>query len=534
MTNTLHGKNIIAGELRDSGIDSTQAVNPATGEQLEPEFIHATEAEVRQAAEQAEQAQEEILRRDSASRARLLRRMADEIMALGDPLIDRCHLETALPKGRLASERSRTVNQLRLFADLLQEGSWVDARIDTAIPDRTPNPRPNLRRMLIPIGPVAVFCASNFPLAFSVAGGDTASALAAGCPVIVKAHGSHPGTAELVASAVNRAIASERMPPGMFSLLHGPGKTVGTQLITHPLIKAAGFTGSRRAGRALFGAAASRPEPIPVYAEMGSINPVFLLPQALRERGDEIAKGLSASVTLGVGQFCTNPGLVVGLDSEELDSFIRQTGILFGEAPVETMLNARIHQAYHEGSNKLKAQEGVALSGQAGSVPDPDHLQGRPALFSSDGRTFLEFPLLGEEVFGPSSLVIRSQSREELLRIAAMLKGHLTASIHGSERDLLEYRDLTAVLQRNVGRLIFNGFPTGVEVCAAMNHGGPYPATTDSHFTSVGTAAIYRFARPICFQGFPEHVLAPELQDKNPLGILRQIDGRYTRDPVSS
>ena len=534
MTNTLHGKNIIAGEPSDDGAHGTRAVNPATGQHLEPEFTHATEAEVQRAAEQAEKAQEDLLRLGSAPRARLLRRIAEEIMALGDPLIDRCHLETALPKGRLVSERSRTVNQLLLFADLLQEGSWVDARIDTAIPDRTPNPRPDLRRMLIPIGPVAVFCASNFPLAFSVAGGDTASALAAGCPVIVKAHGSHPGTAELVASAISRAIKAEKMPPGVFALLHGPGRTVGIQLVIHPLIKAAGFTGSRQAGRALFDAAAARPEPIPVYAEMGSINPVFLLPQALRERVKEIADGLSASVTLGVGQFCTNPGLVVGLDSDELEAFIRQTGLLFRDAPVEVMLNARIHQAYHQGSTKLRAQEGVEVSGQASSVSDPDHLQSRPALFASDGRTFLDNPLLREEVFGPSSLVIRAQNREQLLRIAATLKGHLTASIHGSEQDLLEYCDLTAVLQRNVGRLIFNGFPTGVEVCPAMNHGGPYPATTDSHFTSVGTAAIYRFARPVCFQGFPEHVLAPELQDKNPLGILRQINGRYTRDPVSS
>ena len=532
MTNNLHGKNIIAGELKDGGTEGARAENPATREQLEPKFIHATESEVQQAAEQAKEAQQELLGLGPAHRAGLLRRMAEEILALGDPLIERCHLETALPEGRLVSERSRTANQLRLFADLLEEGSWVDARIDTAIPDRTPTPRPDLRRMLIPLGPVAVFCASNFPLAFSVAGGDTASALAAGCPVIVKAHGSHPGTAELVAAAVNRAMAAEKMPPGIFSLLHGPGKTVGIQLVTHPLIKAVGFTGSRHAGRALFDAAASRPEPIPVYAEMGSINPVFLLPGALRDRGMEIAGGLSASATLGGGQFCTNPGLVVGLDSEELDAFVRQAGLLFQEAAVETMLNTRIHRAYQEGSNKLKAVKGVEVSAEAIGVSEVDGNQGRPTLFTSDGQTFLGNPLLREEVFGPSSLVIRARSREELLRIAATLKGHLTASIHGSEQELLDYSDLAAVLQRNVGRLIFNGFPTGVEVCAAMNHGGPYPASSDSHFTSVGTAAIYRFARPICFQGFPDPALAPELQDENPLGILRQVDGLYTRDPI--
>jgi alpha-ketoglutaric semialdehyde dehydrogenase len=532
MTNNLHGKNIIAGELRGVGTEGSPAVDPATGEQLDPAFVHAAETEVRQAAERAEQVQEELLQLGSAPRTALLRRIGEQIMALGDSLIERCHLETALPRGRIESERSRTVNQLRMFADLLEEGSWVDARIDTAVPDRTPTPRPDLRRMLIALGPVAVFCASNFPLAFSVAGGDTASALAAGCPVIVKAHGSHPGTAELVATAVTRAVEAEKLPPGTFSLLHGPGKTVGIQLVTHPLVRAVGFTGSRRAGRALFDAAASRPEPIPVYAEMGSVNPVFLLPEALRERSREIAGGLSASANLGVGQFCTNPGLVIGLDSEELDAFVSQTGLLFQEAAVETMLNPRIHRAYQEGSNKLKAAEGVALSAQSGSAPDPDRLQARPALFASDGRTFLENPLLSEEVFGPSSLVIRAQNREQLLRIAATLKGHLTASIHGSEQELREYADLTGVLQRSVGRLIFNGFPTGVEVCAAMNHGGPYPASTDSHFTSVGTAAIYRFCRPVCFQGFPDHALAPELQDENPLGILRQINGRFTRDLI--
>ena len=413
MTENLHGKNFLAGELKAGGAQSARAVNPATGQQLEPEFIHATEAEVRQAAERAEQAQGKLHRLGSAPRARLLRRMAEEILALGDPLIDRCHLETALPKGRLVSERARTVNQLLMFADLLQEGSWVDARIDTAIPDRTPSARPDLRRMLIPIGPVAVFCASNFPLAFSVAGGDTACAVAAGCPVIVKAHGSHPGTAELVATALNRAVAAEKMPPGMFSLIHGPGKTVGIQLATHPLIKAVGFTGSRQAGRALFDAAASRPEPIPVYAEMGSINPVFLLPQALRDRSKEIARGLSASATLGVGQFCTNPGLVIGLESEELDAFTREAGFLFKEATVETMLNTRIHQAYQEGSSRLRAVEGVELRAEAIGAPDAGRTQGRPALYSSDDRTFLDNPLLREEVFGPSSLIIRARSREE-------------------------------------------------------------------------------------------------------------------------
>jgi NADP-dependent aldehyde dehydrogenase len=463
----------------------------------------------------------------------LLRRIAGEIMILDDRLIERCHLETALSEERLVSERARTVTQLRLFADLVEEGLWADARIDTAIPDRTPLPRPDVRRMLIPIGPVAVFCAGNFPLAFSVAGGDTASALAAGCPVIVKAHSSHPGTAELAATAVQRAVAAEKMPAGAFSLLHGPGPEVGTRLVTHPLIKAAGFTGSRRGGRALFDAAVCRPDPIPVYAEMGSINPVFLLPQALRDRTEDIAKGLVASATLGVGQFCTNPGLVVAMESGVLEEFIRRTGRLFEEAPAGIMLNAKILDAYERGSERLRGIPGVRVCGEAVSGSDGGPAQGKPVLFSSDGRTFLENPVLSQEVFGPSTLIIRARNQDELMRIAEAMEGHLTASVHGSEQELQEHAALVDVLQRKAGRVIFNGFPTGVEVCRAMNHGGPYPATTDVHFTSVGTAAIYRFARPLCFQGFPEKALPPELRDANPLGILRQVNGSYTRNPVS-
>ena len=526
---SLQGKNLIAGKLKAGGSEKHKAVNPATGTQLEPYFVGATDKEIQEAVEKAWEAQQEYAGFGSAQRADLLQGMAEEIMGLGDQLIERCHQETALPEGRLTGERARTVNQLRMFADLVQEGSWVDARITTTIPDRTPAPRPDLRRMLVPVGPVAVFCASNFPLAFSVAGGDTASALAAGCPVIVKAHSSHPGTAELVATALHRAVVSAGAPAGIFSLVHGPGSRVGIQLVSHPLIRAAGFTGSRRAGRALFDAAVSRPCPIPVYAEMGSINPVFLLPGALARRGGEIAKGLAASTTLGAGQFCTNPGLVIGLESEELAGFIRTTSLEFGRTSVQTMLNSKIYGAYTEGVEKLRGTGGIELIGESAETPDPLRNQGRPTVFSSDGRTFMGNPLLSEEVFGPSTVVIRAADEQQLLQIAAGLDGHLTASIHGTPEELQRYGALVAELQRKVGRLIFNGFPTGVEVCGAMNHGGPYPAATDAHFTSVGTAAVYRFARPICYQDFPQSALPPELQDANPLGILRQVDDAYTR-----
>ena len=532
MNRILHGKNIIAGEPSAAGRESTRAVNPATGEEMEPDFIHAIEAEVQRAAERAEKAQVDMLRINPLARARLLRRIAEEITALGDSLIERCRLETALPEARLISERARTVNQLRMFADMVEEGSWVDARIDTAIPDRKPQPRPDLRRMLLPLGVAAVFCAGNFPLAFSVVGGDTASALAGGCSVIVKAHGSHPGTAELAAKAVKRAVAAENLPSGVFSLLHGPGATIGVQLVTHPLIKAVGFTGSRRAGRALFNAAASRDEPIPVFAEMGSINPVFLLPEALRKRNEPIAQGLFASATVGVGQFCTNPGVVIALDSEELDELTRRMGRLFSQAQTGIMLNERILTAYRQGSSRLRTEENVSLGGEGAGAAESGG-SGRPALFTSDGRTFLENPLLREELFGPCTLLIRSRDREQMMRIAASLEGQLTASVHAEEGEVEEYAELFTVLRCKAGRLIFNSFPTGVEVCRSMHHGGPYPATTDSRFTSVGTAAVYRFARPVCFQDFPESTLPPELRDANPLGILRQLNGVYTRDSIS-
>lgn len=522
---TLHGMNFVAGGLTAENSTTLTAVDPATELKLETAFHHASENELDRAVRAADLATREMRELPAKRRSSLLRKMATEIDLLGDELIVRCSAETGLPVSRFEGERARMTNQLRMFADLVDEGSWVDARIDTAIPDRKPLPKPDVRRMLIALGPVAVFCASNFPLAFSVAGGDTASAIAAGCGVVVKAHSSHPGTAELVATALTRAVEQEGMPRGTFSLIHGPGATVGTALVKHPLIRAVGFTGSRTGGTALIAAAASRPDPIPVYAEMGSTNPVFILPGALTEGAAALAEGLKNSVTLGVGQFCTNPGLVVGVKSPQMSSFVQSLGSLMGSVPAQTMLNAKIHRSYAAGVEELKESAGVRIEAEAEHETLPNRASA--AVFATDAATFVANLQLAEEVFGPSTLVVEGASHSELIDVAEHMEGHLTATIHGSEADLAEYSDLIAILERKVGRLIFNGVPTGVEVCHSMNHGGPYPASADPHFTSVGTAAIFRFARPVCYQGFPESQLPPELRDANPLKIYRLLDGEF-------
>ncbi|MCI0663514.1 MAG: aldehyde dehydrogenase (NADP(+)), partial [Acidobacteria bacterium] len=436
------------------------------GTELVPEFQEATEEQIDQALAGAYDAFHDYRRRSAEDRAFFIERIAEEINSLGDELIERAHLETALPKDRLTGERGRTVNQLRLFAELIREGSWVDARIDRAIPDRPPLPKPDIRRMLIPSGPVAVFGASNFPLAFSVAGGDTASALAAGCPVVIKAHPAHPGTSELTARAIVKAIEETQMPAGLFSLLHGLSNGVGLGLVKHPLTKVVGFTGSLRGGRALFDAAAQRPDPIPVYAEMGSINPVFILPGALHERTEAIAEGLKNSVTLGVGQFCTNPGLTVGLSDDNLSQFVNKLGELIADTPTGTMLNPGILQAYEKGVKQLIDIAGINKV-QSNHTADLNKTEARAAMFSTDARTFLQHPELSEEVFGPSTIIVSCDTREEMESIAHNLQGHLTATIHGTTEDLKEFKSLISILENKAGRLIFNGFPTGVEVCAS-------------------------------------------------------------------
>jgi NADP-dependent aldehyde dehydrogenase len=525
----LHGQNIIAGELSEGGGRKFPAFAPAEGKHIEPQFEEAGAEQVNDALDAAEAAFHPYRQLPADQRAAFLDAIAEEILALGDDLIERTHTETALPKERLTGERGRTVNQLKMFSQLVREGSWVDARIDLAQPDRQPLPKPDLRRMLIAIGPVAVFGASNFPLAFSVAGGDTASALAAGCPVVVKAHPAHPGASELVARAIVAAAEKTSIPAGVFSMLQGRGHEVGVALVKHPLTKAVGFTGSLRGGRALFDVATARPDPIPVYAEMGSTNPVFILPGALRERGAAIAEGLKNSVTMGVGQFCTNPGVAVGLNGENLSQFTRKLGELIADVLPGTMLYPGILQSYELGVKHLGEIPGVNKV-QSNHTAVLNRTEARASLFTTDAPTFQQHRELGEEVFGPSTVVVSCDSREEMETIARNLEGHLTATIHGTEEDLAEYRSLVTILENKVGRLLFNGFPTGVEVCASMQHGGPYPATSDSRSTSVGTAAILRFARPVCYQNFPQAALPVELRNVNARGIWRLVDNQFTKD----
>lgn len=519
----LTGRNLIGRVAIDGEGEVFHAVDPASGSSLEPAYVEAGAAEVDSAARAAEDAFRSYGRSTAADRARFLRAIADELMALGDAWLERAHAETALPLARLQGERGRTVNQLRLFADVLEEGSWVEARIDPADISRTP-PRPDIRRMLVPLGPVAVFGASNFPFAFSVAGGDTASALAAGCTVVCKAHPGHPGTSELAAQAVARATTACGVPTGVLSLLHGWGHEPGLALVRHPLIQAVGFTGSLGAGRALFDAAAARPEPIPVHAEMGSVNPVFLLPSALSARGEALAQGLAGSITLGVGQFCTNPGVLVGVEGEALARFERELASRLEAAAPGVMLYPRLCDGYGAGLERARAK-GLRVVAAAGATG-----RASPALVVAEASRFLEDLELQAELFGPASLLVAAGDPSELERVAAALEGQLTATIHGTEAELLEHARLVEILQRKAGRLIFNGYPTGVEVGHAMQHGGPYPASTDSRGTSVGTAAIGRFARPVCFQDFPDAALPPALQRLNPLGILRMVNGSYTRD----
>jgi NADP-dependent aldehyde dehydrogenase len=521
----LHGHCFIGDQLSAGTGETFRAISPLDGCALAPEFYRAGAKEADAALELAEAAFTLFRQTTGEQRAAFLDRVAEEIIAVGDDLISRARQETGLPEGRLAGERGRTVGQLRLFAQVAREGSWVEARIDTAIPDRKPLPKPALRRMLIPIGPVVVFGSSNFPLAFSVAGGDTASALVTGNPVIVKAHSGHPGTSELVAAAIRRAVAACGLPAGVFSMLHGAGKGVGLALVRHPLTRAVGFTGSRTAGRALFDAAAARPEPIPVFAEMSSINPVFILPGALRERASAVAQGLCASMTFGVGQLCTKPGLVFGLRGAAFDQFQESLARSLEAVLPATMLHAGICQSYHQGLARVSAAPGVEPLARSKEAANPKQTHGEAVVMRTDLANFVEHPELSDEVFGPFALIISVPVIEDLEAAAMTLEGQLTATVHGTPEDLSQAQALLRLLERKAGRLIINGFPTGVEVCPSMQHGGPYPSTTDARFTSVGTAALYRFVRPICYQDFPAELLPDALKDANPLRIRRMVDG---------
>jgi 2,5-dioxopentanoate dehydrogenase len=508
------------------------ATNPATGQDLKPGYAPATTEEIDLAANLASDAFATFSRTSGRERGEFLRKIAAKIESIAGEIVDRARLETALPEARLQGEIARTCAQLRLFAQVAEEGSWVEARIDRADPARKPAPRPDIRSMLRPLGPVVVFAASNFPLAFSVAGGDTASALASGNPVIVKAHPAHPGTSEFVGHMVRESVRECGLHEGVFSLLFGPGNEIGIALVEHPAVRAGGFTGSRRGGRALMDIAASRPEPIPFYAEMSSTNPVFILPGALRERGNAIASGLHTSFTLGAGQFCTKPGLVFLPRDNDAIPFTEKLQQLVGASSSFHLLTKPIHSSYNSGLAARKADPAVTLVAEASKSANGGGFEAGVALFETDAEQFLGSDLQSE-IFGPTTLLVRHSTREQILKIAHALEGHLTATIHGTEQDLRDFADLIAILEGKVGRLVFNGYPTGVEVSHAMVHGGPYPSTSDGRSTSVGTRAIFRFTRPVCYQGFPDDTLPQELKNANPLGIWRMIDGEMTRTKIA-
>jgi 2,5-dioxopentanoate dehydrogenase len=518
------GNSLIGFRESSCSGETFRATNPATGQTIEPAFNSAGGDDVELATRLATEAFETYARISGRERGAFLRKIAEGLEAISAEVIERANLETALPPARLQSEMARTCGQLRLFAQVAEEGSWVQARIDRADPNRKPLPKPDIRSMLHPLGPVVVFGASNFPLAFSVAGGDTASALAAGNPVIVKAHPAHPGTSELVGRAIRESVRECGLPEGMFSLLFDAGTAVATQLVKHPLVKACGFTGSRGAGRALMDLAAARPEPIPFFAEMSSTNPVFILPGALRERGEAIAFGLHASFTLGSGQFCTKPGMVFVPKGADFAALTQKLKALVETTAPHPLLTRGILSAYGSAIANRKSEGAVKLTAE--KVPANQGAEFVPAveLFETDADSFLASEL-DVEIFGPTTLLVQHSNRDQVLAIARALEGHLTATIHGTEQDLSDFADLIAILESKVGRLVFNAFPTGVEVTHAMVHGGPYPSTSDGRSTSVGTAAIFRFARPVCYQGFPDSALPDELKNSNPLGIWRMVDG---------
>jgi 2,5-dioxopentanoate dehydrogenase len=522
----LTGQMLIGASAATGREAALHGINPATGQELAPSYGGAGATELERACALAAAAFDTYRETGLEQRARFLEKIAEHVLGIGDALIERAMLESGLPRARLEGERGRTVGQLKLFAAVVREGSWLEARVDPAMPDRKPMPRSDLRMRNVPVGPVAVFGASNFPLAFSVAGGDTASALAAGCPVVLKAHPAHPGTSELVGRAIQAAVKDCGLPEGVFSLLYGAGNWLGGALVAEPRIKAVGFTGSRSGGLALVRIAGERPEPIPVYAEMSSINPVLVLPAALAARGGEIAKGFVASLTMGAGQFCTNPGLLLGLESAQLDGFVGKVADNLPAAPSATMLTPGICKAYAGGVARLAARPGVKTiaRGQAASGPHA----GQPAFFSTDAKHFIADHALREEVFGASSMLVRCPDVETMKAILEDLEGQLTITLQMDDGDLEYARALMPVLERKAGRVLVNGFPTGVEVSHAMVHGGPFPATSDGRSTSVGSLAIHRFLRPVCYQDFPAALLPEALRDGNPAGIPVRVDGKIT------
>jgi alpha-ketoglutaric semialdehyde dehydrogenase len=524
---TMETRNLIGYQYTKGG-KAFRAVNPATGGELEPEFNAASLADADKAMQLADKAFTTYSQTDGKTKAAFLRSIADEINAIGDALIQQAMAESGLPEGRLQGERGRTTGQLNMYANLLEEGSWVEAVIDTAIPDRKPLPRVDLRRMTVPIGPAVVFGASNFPMAFSVAGGDTCSALAAGCPVVVKAHPAHPGTSALVGEAIKKAAEKHGLPEGVFSLLYDDGYTVGEALVKHPKTKIVTFTGSLKGGMALVKMARERDEPIPVFAEMGSTNPIILLPKALENRAEELAN-LSVAITNNAGQFCTQPGLLLAIKSDALDKFKKALAIAIADVNSATMLTPGIYASFKKLSGSMMEDDSVTIIAESDKIDAEKVNQGTAIVTEISAADFLADEKFKEEVFGPYSLLIVADDAAQLEQVVDSLHGQLTASIMAEKEELAQYKNITDKLAKLAGRVILNGPPTGVEVGNAMQHGGPYPATSDSRFTSVGTGAIKRFVRPVCWQNWDNDLLPEELKDGNPLGIWRLVNGEFSK-----
>lgn len=524
---TLKGHSIIAGETVPGTGGTAHGWNPATNETLEPAYTLLETDQLAAATQAAEEAFESFRSLEPETHAGFLDSIAENIEARGDAIVNRAMTETGLPEARLRGELGRTTNQLRLFATVVRAGNHHGVRVDPALPDRTPMPRADIRQRKIPLGPVAVFGASNFPLAFSTAGGDTASALAAGCPVVFKAHNAHPGTGELVAQAIVQAVKDAGLHPGVFSLVYGPGASIGQALVSDPVISAVGFTGSRGGGTALMEAAARRPVPIPVYAEMSSINPVFLFEGALSGDITALAEAYVGSVVGSSGQLCTQPGLVFAPKSEAGDAFAAAVAPAVAKQAGQTMLTSGIYDSWVQGVEALSSQDGVSALGR-GSDGDTEHAPA-PAVFEASVQALRENPVLHEEIFGAASLVVRYDSIEELIELATGLEGQLTATLHLTDEDYADAQQLLPTLERKAGRVLVNGWPTGVEVGHAMVHGGPYPATSDSRTTSVGTLAIERFLRPVAYQNLPEELLPAPLKQDNPWALTRLVDGVVTK-----
>lgn len=524
MSNQINGQSLLNGEWIKGNEGTVTGFNPATNEALQPEFGLLSEDQVDQAAAAAKEAFSSYRVTTPEERAAFLDEAADQIETRREDIIARATQETGLPEARLNGETSRTTNQLRLFAKVLRHGNDNSVRIDPAQPDRQPAPRVDIRQRRIPLGPVAVFGASNFPLAFSTAGGDTASALAAGCPVVFKAHNAHPGTSEIVAQAIHAAIEKQRLHAGVFNLVYGPGAKVGQRLIADPAITAVGFTGSRKGGMALFHTANQRPTPIPVYAEMSAVNPVFVLPGAL-EGSDSLAEGFFGSVTGSAGQLCTKPGLLFLPEGAEGDTFVATVAEHFKGSTGQTMLTEGIAGAWLKATEKLRSQAGVSVAGE-GKAGEGENAPS-PVIFETDLATFESNEVLGEEMFGPASLIIRYSSIDELNKVIGRLEGQLTATFHAAESDHADVEKLLPQVEEIAGRILFGGWPTGVEVGHAMVHGGPFPATTNGATTSVGTLAIERFQRPVAYQSFPEALRPEPIRDANPWKVPQVVDGQF-------